>query len=237
MKIALIGYGKMGKAIEQIAIDRGHEISLKITSCEANFDSDKLKGTDVAIEFSIPEAAEKNMKKCFEAGVPVVVGTTGWYDKFEEITEECNKSGNTLFHATNFSVGVNIFFEINKRLATLMNSYSDYQVDMTEIHHTQKLDEPSGTAISLADQIIDNLERKHAWKLGTGGMSVEIPIKAEREGEVPGTHIINYESPIDVISIKHEAKNRKGFALGAVLAAEFSAGKKGVLTMQDLLNL
>lgn len=237
MKIALIGYGKMGKAIEKIAIDRGHEIVFTVTSQNANYTPKDLNQADVAIEFSLPEKAIDNIEKCFAAHVPVVVGTTGWYEQFNEMVAKCEMEKGGLFHATNFSVGVNIFFEVNKKLAKLMDNHPDYRINMTEIHHTQKVDEPSGTAISLASQIIDNVERKHAWKLGENGMSVEIPIKAEREGQVPGTHIINYENEIDLITIKHEAKNRQGFALGAVLAAEFMFEKTGVFTMSDMLAL
>ena len=236
MKIALIGYGKMGKAIEQIALDRGHEIVFKVTSQNADYTPQQLNEADVAIEFSIPDSALNNIYKCFEAQKPIVVGTTGWYDSYEKVAHDCARQDGTLFHATNFSIGVNLFFEVNRKLAQLMDKHKDYEVSMTEIHHTQKLDEPSGTAISLASQIIENVERKHSWKLGNDPMSVEIPIESLREGQVPGTHSISYENSIDKITIEHEAKNRQGFALGAVLAAEYAAGKKGILTMKDMLS-
>lgn len=236
MKIALIGYGKMGKEIEKIAQDRGHEIVSRIDiKSTDSFDDDSFKSADVAIEFTRPEAAFDNYMNCFKHNVPVVSGTTGWLDKIEEIKKACSEDGQTFFYASNFSLGVNIFFEINRQLAKIMNTINEYDVSMEEVHHTQKLDEPSGTAITLAEGIIENLERKNSWTLGQPKQD-EINIKAIREGEVPGIHTIKYESPVDEIIIHHSAKSRKGFALGAVLAAEFTNGKTGMLTMKDLLN-
>lgn len=234
MKIALLGYGKMGKAIEKIAIERGHQIVLK-TNSTSLFSPEDLNGTDVAIEFSTPKNALYNIMTCFEANTPVVVGTTGWYKDFTMISERCLKEEQTLLYATNFSVGVNLFFEINKRLAKLMNPYPQYDVDIEEIHHKQKLDAPSGTAISLAEQVIDELELKKGWKNDQEINDSEIHIASKREENVPGTHLVKYESSIDILEIKHTAKNREGFALGAVLAAEFTLKRKGLLTMKDVL--
>lgn len=233
MKIALLGYGKMGKAIEQIALKRGHDIVVKTNEM---VDHEALLNADVAIDFSVPNSAVQNIKKCFAVNVPVVVGTTGWYDDFNDIKDRCEKGNHALFHATNFSVGVNIFFEINKKLAALMNAQINYEVEMTEIHHTQKLDSPSGTAITLAEGIIQNIDRKSNW-IENSHEEGQLTIKAEREGEVPGTHIVTYENQIDKIEIKHEAKGRIGFATGAVIAAEWLVGQKGIFTMKDLLNI
>jgi 4-hydroxy-tetrahydrodipicolinate reductase len=233
MKIALLGYGKMGKAIEEIALKRGHSVVFKTN--EASIEKDVSKA-DVAIDFSTPETVVDNMKKCFAVNVPVVVGTTGWYERFSEVCRLCELGGHSLFHATNFSIGVNIFFEVNKTLAKLMNTQPDYEIEMTEIHHTQKLDSPSGTAITLADGIIENVDRKSSWSENKPGEE-SILIHAKRERDVPGMHMVNYESEIDNIEIKHEAKGRIGFATGAVLAAEWLQNKKGIYTMKDLLNL
>jgi len=233
MKIALLGYGKMGKAIEEIALKRGHSVVFKTN--EASMEKDVSKA-DVAIDFSTPETVVDNIKKCFAVNVPVVVGTTGWYERFSEVCRLCELGGHSLFHATNFSIGVNIFFEVNKTLAKLMNTQTDYEIEMTEIHHTQKLDSPSGTAITLADGIIENVDRKSSWSENKPGEE-SILIHAKRERDVPGTHIVNYENEIDKIEIKHEAKGRIGFATGAVLAAEWLQNKKGIYTMKDLLNL
>ncbi|MBS2099045.1 4-hydroxy-tetrahydrodipicolinate reductase [Carboxylicivirga linearis] len=236
MKIALVGYGKMGKEIEKIALDRGHEIVSKIdVTSSDSFDDDSFKSADVAIEFTRPEAAFNNYQNCFKNNVPVVSGTTGWLDQLPAIEKACKEDGQTFFYASNFSLGVNIFFEINKQLAKIMNKVKEYDVSMEEVHHTQKLDEPSGTAITLAEGIINNLERKNNWTLDTAKED-EINIKAIREGQVPGIHTIKYDSPVDEIVIHHSAKSRQGFALGAVLAAEFTQGKKGMLNMKDLLN-
>ncbi len=233
MKIALLGYGKMGKAIEEIALNRGHSVVFKTN--EASMEKDVSKA-DVAIDFSTPETAVDNIKKCFAVNVPVVVGTTGWYERFSEVCRLCELGGHSLFHATNFSVGVNIFFEVNKKLAKLMDTQADYEIEMTEIHHTQKLDSPSGTAITLAEGIVGELDRKSKWSEEAQGQD-SILIHAKREGEVPGTHIIDYENEIDKIEIKHEAKGRIGFATGAVVAAEWLQDKHGVYTMKDLLKL
>lgn len=238
MKIALIGYGKMGKEIEKIALDRGHEITLKIdiTNPE-DLNRENLKKADVAIEFTMPASAIANYKLCFEAGIPVVSGTTGWLEKQAEVHQLCTASNGTFFHTTNFSLGVNIFFALNKKLAEMMAKHCEYTVEMKEIHHTQKLDAPSGTAITLAEGIIENIPTKQTWVNHATRRADEIGIVSEREGQVPGTHIVNYDSEVDYIEITHCAKNRKGLAFGAVLAAEYSFGKKGILTMNDLLNI
>lgn len=235
MNIAIIGYGKMGRVIERIALERGHTITAKITSKEADFSPEVLKGSDVAIEFSIPDAAISNMSKCFQASVPVVVGTTGWMDQLEQVTQECTSKKGGLFYASNFSVGVNIFFKVNQLLAKLMNP-QDYQVSMEEIHHTQKLDSPSGTALTLANQILDNVDRKDSWVESESPETDQLGITAKRIADTPGTHIVTYENAIDKIEIMHEAKGREGFALGSVLAAEFMAGKEGIFGMDDLLS-
>jgi 4-hydroxy-tetrahydrodipicolinate reductase len=239
MKIALIGYGKMGKEIEKIAIERGHEIVSRIDiNSTDTFDSDAFRSAEAAIEFTVPEAAFDNYMNCFQQNVPVVSGTTGWLDKLPQIKELCQTEGKTFFYASNFSLGVNIFFAINKQLALLMNKANGYDVKMTEVHHTQKLDAPSGTAITLAEGIIDNYAPKHAWTLANDNAEdSELQITALREGQVPGIHTITYDSEVDEITIHHSAKNRKGFALGAVLAAEFVKDHKGFLGMNDLLNL
>lgn len=238
MKIALIGYGKMGKEIEKIALDRGHEIVLKIdiTNPE-DLTIRNLQQADVAIEFTIPSSAVANYQLCFEAGIPVVSGTTGWLNRLEEVTQTCQQLNGTFFYASNFSLGVNIFFALNKKLAALMANRPEYKVEMEEIHHTQKLDAPSGTAITLAEGILENIPSLNSWVNNTTDNSQELGIISQRTGEVPGTHIINYDSEVDTIQISHRAKSRKGFAFGAVLAAEFSQGKKGVLNMNDLLNI
>jgi 4-hydroxy-tetrahydrodipicolinate reductase len=235
MKIALLGYGKMGKEIEAIALQRKHEIVLKVDKNNAaTFTDAELKQADVAIEFSTPHTVLANIKKCFEAKVPVVVGTTGWYNDFESMSTLCQKNKAALFHATNFSLGVNLFFKVNTYLAQLMNKYPDYEVSMEEIHHIHKLDKPSGTAITLADQLIANIERKKHWSIAENKPDT-VYIKDIREGEVPGTHIIKYVSAVDDIEIMHKAHNRKGFATGAVVAAEFLIGKTGVYSMKDLI--
>lgn len=235
MKIALLGYGKMGKEIEAIALQRNHTIVLKVGQTNATtFSIDELKQADVAIEFSTPHTVITNINKCFEAQVPIVVGTTGWYDQFSEIENNCVQKNGTLFYASNFSLGVNLFMKVNSYLAELMNKYDTYNVEMEEIHHIHKLDKPSGTAITLANQIIEKLDRKTNWSIDTKATNT-LFIEDKREGEVPGTHIIKYKSEVDDIEIMHKAHNRKGFALGAVVAAEFLKGKKGIFTMKDLL--
>lgn len=236
MKIVLLGYGKMGKEIEKIALDRKHEIVLKVDETNANsITKEDLKKGDVAIEFSTPHTVVNNIYKCLDAQLPIVVGTTGWYEQFEKIKNDYAAKKSSLFYATNFSVGVNLFFKVNKYLAEIMNNYRDYDVSMEEIHHIHKLDKPSGTAITLAEQIIQKIDRKNGWSIDKQNPET-LFIKDIREGEVPGTHIIKYSSPIDDIEIMHKAHNRKGFALGAVLAAEFMHTKKeGIYTMSDLI--
>jgi 4-hydroxy-tetrahydrodipicolinate reductase len=239
MKFALIGYGKMGKTIEQVIMDQnaGDEIVLRIGEDNLqDFTVENLKKADVAIEFSTPHSAIPNIYKCFEAGVPVVVGTTAWLDKLSEVESECIDKNGTLFYSPNFSIGVNIFFEINKRLAILMNKQQQYEVTMEEIHHTEKLDAPSGTAIKTAQVIMAELERKKKWNMNTNKPD-ELLIVAKREPNVPGTHTVTYTSSVDSIEIKHEAKSRRGFAEGAVMAARWVAGKKGVFEMKDMLAI
>jgi len=238
MNIALIGYGKMGKIIEKIALSRGHQISF--ISDKEGFDAKDLAGSDVAIEFTIPEAAAGNILKCSESQTPVVVGTTGWYDDFERIKSKIESNNSALMTATNFSIGVNLFFELNKALAKMMNAYTNYDVSMEEIHHTQKLDAPSGTAITLAEGLISNLDRKNSWVSLSAdnnpeAEALDLKIESKRIDDVPGTHSINYHSDIDNIEIIHTAHNRQGFALGAVMAAEWLADKKGVYTISDML--
>jgi len=237
MKIALIGYGKMGKEIEKLALERGHSISVTIDKENLNtFNEETFKQSDVAIEFTQPEFAVDNYKQCFKNNIPVVSGTTGWLNAFDEIKSLCKNENQSFFYASNFSVGVNIFFEINKKLAALINQTGGYDVEMEEIHHTQKLDAPSGTAISLAEQIIKELSTKNKWALDSN-KEEDLSITAKRIADTPGTHAVKYSSEIDEITIEHKAHNREGFALGAVLAAEFLQDKKGVFSMKDLLNL
>lgn len=237
MKIALIGYGKMGHEIERIARERGHEIVCTIDIGEEDkFTSPAFASAEVAIEFTSPQSTLHNYRRAFAAGVPVVSGTTGWLEHMDEIREECNKNGKTFFYASNFSLGVNIFFALSNYLAKIMNRFTDYEIRMEETHHIHKLDAPSGTAITLAEGIIEQVERKEKWVLGEKGTSGELTIDAFREGEVPGIHTVIYESASDTIRITHDAKNRSGFALGAVLAAEFTKGRKGLLGMKDMLG-
>jgi 4-hydroxy-tetrahydrodipicolinate reductase len=232
MKIALLGYGKMGKVIERIALERGHEIVLRIDKDDRDYD---LKGSDVAIDFSVPSAAYLNLKKCIANGVPVVCGTTGWLDKYDDIVQYCQEKKGGLIYASNFSIGVNLFFKLNEYLAKLMNGIQGYDVYMEEIHHTQKLDAPSGTAITLAEHIIQN-SNKTGWNIKVP-VEEEIFIDVKRENEVPGTHTVTYKSNEDIISIQHKAQSREGFALGAVLSAEWLKGKQGVFSIQDVLNI
>ena len=237
MKIALIGYGKMGKTIERIARERGHEIvSIIDVNNLADFDSDSFKSADVAIEFTVPQVALSNYRRAFASGVAVVSGTTGWTDELPALKKEIEEGGKTLFWSSNFSLGVNIFMAVNKYLARIMNQFPNYNVEMTEVHHTQKLDAPSGTAITLAEGILENLDRKNSWVKEVETKQDEMAIKSIREGQVPGIHTIRYESEVDSIEITHDAKSREGFALGAVVAAEFTAGKKGLLGMEDMLK-
>ena len=238
MKIALIGYGKMGKAIESIALNKGHEIVLKIDIQNNNdFTEAALQKADVAIEFTGPHSAYENIKKCIAWGVPVVSGSTGWLDKWNEVKDLCEVNNGTLIYSSNYSIGVNLFFELNKQLAQLMQPYNSYDVSMTEIHHTEKKDAPSGTAISLAEQILTNLGRKNKWVNAPSENSNELVIQSERIDPAPGTHMIKYSSEIDDIEIIHTAHTRIGFASGAVLAAEFAFEKKGIFTMKDVLGL
>lgn len=238
MNIALIGYGRMGKEIEKIALSRGHKIGLIIDiSNQEELTIENLQKCDVAIEFTTPDTAIKNYTTCFDAGIPVVSGTTGWLDKKDEVYKKCSDAKGTFFYGSNFSVGVNLFFELNKKLAELMAPRNEYNVEMTEVHHTQKLDAPSGTAISLAEDILETLPNKNSWVNDQTPAKGEINIKSERVGQVPGIHTIKYESDIDFIEITHSAKSRKGFAFGAVLAAEYCLENSGILTMKDLLKL
>jgi 4-hydroxy-tetrahydrodipicolinate reductase len=237
MKIALIGYGKMGRTIEEIAVSRGHSILLKVSSANLqDLSVDRLKEADAAIEFTGPESAYDNIIRGLEAGIPVVCGSTGWLGKLEAVREYCRKSNGAFLYASNFSVGVNIFFELNKRLAALMAPHPDYQPRITEIHHTEKKDAPSGTAITLAEQLLEKIHRKKGWVNHISDNLDELEILSERMDPAPGTHIVAYDSAIDTITITHEAHNRKGFATGAVLAAEFLAGKKGIYRMSDVLG-
>jgi len=238
MKIALIGYGKMGHAIEEIAIQRKHEIVLKISIDNTQDNTiENIKKADVAIEFTGPESAFENINKCFDAGVPVVSGSTGWLKQYDEAVWNCKEQNGAFLYASNFSIGVNIFFEINKKLARLMASQKEYTPDIEEIHHTQKLDAPSGTAITLAEQILEVNPFKKQWTLTRTEKATDLQIFSKRVDPAPGTHIVQYKSDIDDIEIKHTAHNRKGFALGAVLAAEFMYGQRGIFTMKDVLGL
>jgi len=233
MKIALLGYGKMGKVIERIAEARGHEIVLK-KERDSGFTG--LEQADVAIDFSIPDAAFENISRCFDLGIPVISGTTGWLSQLDEAKKRCLEKQSAFIYSSNFSLGVNIFFELNSYLAKIMAQFNQYEVGITEIHHTQKLDAPSGTAITLAQSIIAN-SSLDKWVLNESSTTNELVIKAERTADVPGTHIIHYKSVVDSIEIKHEAHNREGFALGAVVAAEWIKGKIGIFEMKNVLNL
>lgn len=239
MKIALIGYGKMGKAIEAIALQQGHEIVLRIDlDNAAEFTKENLNKADVAIEFTGPHSAVNNIRKCLEFGVPVISGSTGWLTEWDAVADYCKSVDGTFIYSSNFSIGVNLFFELNKYLATLMENYPDYDVSLKEIHHTQKKDAPSGTAISLAEQILAMIGRKREW---TNDMAAKEPhhlrIVSERTDPAPGTHHVTYSSAIDDIEIIHTAHNRTGFAGGAVKAAEYAVGKKGIYTMKQVLGL
>ncbi len=232
MKIALLGYGRMGKTIEKIAIQRGHSVVLKIDDNNTQFD---IRQAEIAIDFSDPSAAFNNLINCIENNIPVVCGTTGWLSKYDEIVDFCMTKGGAFIYASNFSIGVNLFFNLNAYLAKMMKNIKGYEVDMEEIHHIHKLDAPSGTAITLAEQIIEN-STKNQWKLEEASNN-DLMIRVKREGEVPGTHSIQYKSVVDAIEIKHTAFNREGFALGAVIAAEWLVNKKGVFTMKDVLDI
>ncbi|WOD42723.1 4-hydroxy-tetrahydrodipicolinate reductase [Hwangdonia lutea] len=233
MNIALLGYGRMGKTIEQIAIKRGHNIVLTVDKDDKDYDITKA---DVAIDFSIPDVAFHNISNCINNNVPVISGTTGWLNKYNDAVSLCKERDGAFIYASNYSLGVNIFFELNKTLAKMMSNLKQYNVSMEEIHHTQKLDAPSGTAITLAEGVIEKHDGFDNWKLDERGENT-IPITAKRIENVPGTHTVNYESEVDSISIEHIAHNRQGFALGAVIAAEWIVGKTGVFTINDVLNI
>lgn len=244
MKIAILGYGKMGRIIEEFAIERGHKIVLKVNV--DNIDElsiANLKHADVAIDFSTPDSVLRNIEICFEAGVPVVVGTTGWYGRLQEVKDKCMDGNNTLLYASNFSIGVNVFFFVNKVLAKIMNRYPQYEVQVEEIHHTEKLDSPSGTAMTIAEGILEQLDRKNEWVnelIGTGNDIIVKPeqllVESHRIKDVPGTHTVIYSSEVDDIEFKHKAHSRAGFALGAVLAAEWLEDKTGFFNITDMFD-
>lgn len=240
MKIAIIGYGKMGHIIEEVARGRGHDITCIIDADNTDdFDSRAFREADVAIEFSVPSTAVSNILASFAAQVPVVSGTTGWTDSLPEMKELCDKGAGTLLYASNFSIGVNIFMALNRYLSAIMDDFAQYRPSITETHHIHKLDHPSGTAITLAEQLIGKVKRITGWKEPTPDVKIEadiLPIDHVREGEVPGIHTITWESEADVLTISHSAKSREGFALGAVMAAEWLAGKKGWYTMSEMLS-
>tara|TARA_B100000575_G_C22955654_1_gene552483 strand:+ start:95 stop:814 length:720 start_codon:yes stop_codon:yes gene_type:complete len=236
MKVAILGYGKMGQIIEKIALERGHNILLKINL--SNIDElniENLKKADVVIDFSTPESAKTNIIHSIDANKPIISGTTGWLNDYKEVKDYCIKNNGTFLYASNFSLGVNLFFELNKNLAKLMKKHKQYQINLTEIHHSEKLDAPSGTAISLAEQIISESNIKNKWTLNPKNSDEELKIDAQRKENITGTHSVNYRSEIDSISIIHEAHSRDGFALGAVIAAEWIISKKGVFSMHDVL--
>ncbi|NNF75818.1 MAG: 4-hydroxy-tetrahydrodipicolinate reductase [Flavobacteriaceae bacterium] len=233
MKIALLGYGKMGKAVEKIAENRGHKVVLRLTKDVKDYN---IRDADVAVDFSIPSAAYDNISNCLNNGVPVVSGTTGWLKDYDNITSLCRERDGAFIYASNFSLGVNILFEMNKKLASIMSGQNDYKVRLSEIHHQEKLDAPSGTAITLAEDIIANSQYS-SWELNRSTSENSIPIQADRVKDVTGTHIIDYSSEMDSIKIYHEAFNRQGFALGAVIAAEWLRDKSGIFTMKDVLNI
>ena len=233
----MIGYGKMGRMIEETALQRGHAIALRIDKDnESDFTKEALAEADVAIEFTAPDSAYGNVKKCIDFGVPVISGSTGWNAKLDALKKYCLQKNGTFLHASNFSIGVTIFFELNKRLAQLMAAQPEYDVSLNEIHHTQKLDKPSGTAVTLAEGIMQHISRKKAWAIEKVDDPALLHITSERIDPAPGTHHVKYTSAVDDIEISHTAHNRKGFALGAVLAAEFICSKTGVFTMQDVLG-
>ena len=238
MKLAILGYGKMGKEIEQIALSRNHQVLLKIDENNINkITADDFKEIDVAVEFSKPESAFSNINLCFDYNIPVVSGTTGWLDQLNVVLERCKKEDQGFFYASNYSLGVNLFFHLNQFLAKMMNDFDDYDVVIEETHHTQKLDAPSGTAITLAEGIIHENKLKKSWMKEESTDKTIIPVKSYRTGQVPGNHKIIYESGFDKITIEHDAKSRKGFAMGAMLAAEFMIEKKGYYSMKDLIKI
>ena len=237
MNIALIGYGRMGHIIEEIAVARGHRIGLTVDADNYNdLNSEKFKGIDVAIEFSSPESALRNVSACLNMKVPVVSGTTGWVKDLDKVIEICKTKGTAFIHSSNFSIGVNLLFHLNEELAKQMNRYPEYTASIEEIHHTKKLDAPSGTAITLAEGIRQQHSAFDGWCFDNERSDNKIPIKPVREGTVPGTHIVTWDSEIDTITLRHEAKSRRGFALGAVIAAEFIKGRTGIFTMKEVLG-
>lgn len=244
MKIALLGYGKMGQIIERLATERGHDVVLKIgIENLEDFTKENLKEADVAIDFSAPQVAVENIYKCFDANIPVVVGTTGWYGELQKIKDHCEERNNTLLYGSNFSIGVNIFFHLNKTLAKVMNNYPAYDVQVEEIHHTQKLDSPSGTAMTIAEDILEEIESKNEWVNDVESTPItgqiqhnQLLIESHRIDNIPGTHTVIYSSEVDDIEIKHTAHNRAGFALGAIVAAEWLQNKKGFYSIADIFN-
>lgn len=232
MKIALLGYGKMGKIVEKLAVKKGHTIVSRINQYSSK---EEILKADIAIEFSTPQAAVSNIKFCLENDIPIVSGTTGWLAHYDKMIKLCKNRNGSFIYASNFSIGVNLFFSINEYVSNLMESWKDYQVSIEEVHHNQKQDIPSGTAVTLAEEIIRNSDKKN-WELN-GTEAENINITAKRKNDIKGTHIINYDSNIDTISIKHEAHSRDGFALGAILAAEWLVNKKGIFTMKDVLQI
>lgn len=238
LKIIIVGYGRMGQEIKQVAEKRGHEILMTIDKDNQDeFTPENLKKADVAIEFSLPDAAYDNIKKCFDANLPVVSGTTGWLERFYDIRRYCLEKDTAFFYASNFNIGMNLFFKVNEYMAKIMNHYSNYDVEIEETHHVHKVDAPSGTAVKLAESLINEIKRKNKWKKEKGEAEDEIPVKSIREDEVPGIHRVMYSSSFDEIELKHSARSREGFALGAVMAAEFIHDKQGIYSMDDLLNI
>jgi len=238
LKIILIGYGRMGHEVEKMAEQRGHQVVMTIDQDNQDeMTPENLQKGEVAIEFSLPDAAYSNIMTCLQAGLPVVSGTTGWLEKMPRVREYCDHQGGAFFHAPNFNLGVNLFFKLNEYFARIMNDYSNYDVEVEETHHVHKVDAPSGTAKHLADLLLQALDRKKEWKKQTAENSSQLAVKSIREDEIPGIHRVMYHSDFDDIEIKHSAKSRAGFALGAVMAAEFLPGKQGVFSMDDLLNL
>jgi len=238
LKIILIGYGRMGHEIEKAAMKRGHEIVLHIDKDEQDkLTPEHLQKGDVAIEFTLPDSAYENIMACFKSDLPVVSGTTGWLEKYSEVRRYCLENNQAFFYASNFSIGVNLFFKLNKYFAQIMDKYSNYNVSIEETHHKHKLDAPSGTAVTLAELIMQEMSRKQKWTKNENAEENEISVQSKREDEVPGIHEVSYESEFDQIDVKHSAKSREGFSLGAVMAAEFIADKKGIYSMDDLLKL
>lgn len=238
LKIIIIGYGRMGQEIKQVAEKRGHEVIMTIDKDnQEDFTADNLKKADVAIEFTLPDAAYDNIMKCFESDLPVVSGTTGWMERFYDIRKYCLEKNQAFFYASNYNIGMNLFFKVNEYLAGIMNQYSNYGVEIEETHHVHKVDAPSGTAVSLAEILMEKISRKNKWKKEKAENDDEIPVKSIREDEVPGIHRVMYSSSFDDIELKHSAKSREGFALGAVMAAEFIHNKQGIYSMDDLLNI